>query len=370
MSEGRRSAFTLIELLVVIAIIAVLIALLLPAVQAAREAARRAQCVNNMKQIGLGLHNYHQTNDCFPTGAFISHDTTGATRANGSFSVHARMLNFMEQQALYNAMNFSVSHRNDQLGTQMNSTASVARLNVFLCPSCPPPGYTMSLNASTTGALNGILAPGNSYFASLGPNLEYDGTQTNDPPRGVFQYMGPVIGLAAITDGSSNTIAFGEWKIGQGVSANVVIPTDIAFMGGPPPGTTRNSATNPLFSMPAGYANVQQWIPLCMAAVQAGGSGRQGQTSVLGQLWASGLVGVTEGMLVLGPNPKVPNCSTGNNSTLENPGMMNMSSYHPGGANILMCDGSVKFLKDNINLPVLWGLGSRARGEVISSDAY
>src|SRR3954471_16104434 len=107
MSKAHRPAFTLIELLVVIAIIAVLIALLLPAVQAAREAARRAQCVNNMKQIGIALHNYHTANDCFPTGAFITRDTTGTTRANGSFSVHARMLNFMEQAALYNAMNFS-----------------------------------------------------------------------------------------------------------------------------------------------------------------------------------------------------------------------------------------------------------------------
>jgi len=339
-------------------------------VQAAREAARRAQCVNNLKQIGLGLHNYHQTNDCFPTGAFVARNADRTTRTNGSFSVHARMLNFMEQPALYNAMNFSISHRNDQLGTAMNSTASLARLSMFLCPSCPAPSYPIALNSSTTGALNGFTAPGNSYFASLGPNLEFDGTKTNDPPLGVFMYMGPVIGLAAITDGSSNTLAFGEWKIGQGNSGRLDLSSDIAFMGGPPPGTTRNAATGALFSMPAGYPNVQQWIPQCLTAIQIGGPGRQGQTSVLGQLWASGLVGVTEGMMILGPNPKYPNCSTGNNSTLENPGLINMSSYHPGGANVLMCDGSVKFLKDSVNLPVLWGLASRARGEVISSDAY
>ena len=113
MSKVHRPAFSLIELVVVIAIIAVLIALLLPAVQAAR----RSQCVNNMKQIGMGLHNYHQTNDCFPTGAFIARNADGTTRANGSFSVHARMLNFMEQAALYNAMNFSIAqlqHRQQQ----------------------------------------------------------------------------------------------------------------------------------------------------------------------------------------------------------------------------------------------------------------
>src|SRR3954454_4433819 len=112
-----RKGFTLIELLVVIAIIAVLIALLLPAVQAAREAARRAQCVNNMKQIGLGLHNYHTSNDCFPPGGLATTNSGGSPRPeNGSCSVHARILSGLEQQALYNATNFGLSIKSDPTG--------------------------------------------------------------------------------------------------------------------------------------------------------------------------------------------------------------------------------------------------------------
>src|SRR5689334_7840045 len=109
---GRNRGFTLIELLVVIAIIAVLIALLLPAVQAAREAARRAQCVNNLKQIGLGLHNYHSTHDAFPGGAYWARQFNGTTQNNGDFSAHFRLLANMEQMAIYNAANFSISALN------------------------------------------------------------------------------------------------------------------------------------------------------------------------------------------------------------------------------------------------------------------
>src|SRR3984957_10969550 len=157
----RRAGFTLIELLVVIAIIAVLIALLLPAVQAAREAARRVQCVNNMKQLGIGLHNYVSANDSLPPGWFQARLSSGALLGTNDWSVHTRLLQFMEQSALYNAANFTFGCINDvapKNGLAANSTVVITRLNSFLCPSNPIPGFGLAYYAYSN------TAPGNSYF--------------------------------------------------------------------------------------------------------------------------------------------------------------------------------------------------------------
>ncbi len=133
MKTHHRRAFTLIELLVVIAIIGVLIALLLPAVQAAREAARRAQCTNNLKQIGLAMHNYHSAMGSFPLGSILARSSV-STYGGNKWSVHSQLLAFMEQKAIYNALNFSVSPNNG-MGGPMNRTGRITRINTFLCPS-------------------------------------------------------------------------------------------------------------------------------------------------------------------------------------------------------------------------------------------
>jgi len=185
-----RRGFTLIELLVVIAIIAVLIALLLPAVQAAREAARRAQCTNNLKQIGLGLHNYHSTHNAFPlaeTAAWCNYGS-GYVSDWGSWSAHALLLGYLEGQSMYNACNFNWVVEFSQ-GFQINLTASNASLNVFICPS----------DGESPNAPNSRQWFGNTtnYFACWGTTTS---PWTNDS-TGVFSHKTSV-GIQGITDGS------------------------------------------------------------------------------------------------------------------------------------------------------------------------
>ncbi len=366
--DSRRHGFTLIELLVVIAIIAVLIALLLPAVQAAREAARRAQCVNNMKQIGLALHNYHQTNDCFPPGFYKQRNSSLALVANMDFSTQARLLGFLEQQALFNAANFSISCYNDPVGEEINGTVTETRVFAFLCPSSPLPTFTLWAGSSNPNpGPTSPIAPGNNYFASLGSSLEYDASYTGGPPNGVFAYMpnGGTIGLRDITDGTTNTVAFGEFKIGSGNTA-VINPTiDFVFIGSYPSGITRNK---PQMDMPLGSAAFLAWLPQCSAGIAT--ANRGGHTVYMGQSWAYGVVGYSLGHVLQAPNPQYPSCSVNGGGAGQNPGSVNMNSFHPGGANVLMCDGSVRFLKNSTNIQVVWGLGSRAQGEVIDASSY
>jgi prepilin-type N-terminal cleavage/methylation domain-containing protein/prepilin-type processing-associated H-X9-DG protein len=372
----QRRGFTLIELLVVIAIIAVLIALLLPAVQSAREAARRIQCVNNLKQMGLGLHNYVSTNNCFPPGAqkvWAPDPGNHVARLiqNADMSAQARILGYMEQQPMANALNMNLPVLNDGIGAPANSTIMSSRINTFLCPSSPVPSYT-GIGLATNNPLINLRVPGNSYFASMGSSLEFNATNTGGPPNGLFFHCGatvtppvpsdiPPVRIAGVTDGLSNTIAFGEWKLGTGNQSRVTIPQDVIFEA---PSALTPNTSGMVMSM-LGYQNFQSWAAQCIAGVS---TGRGPRTVTLGQFWGIGLPILTLGNIILAPNPKVPNCAFAN--SYNSPGMYNLSSYHPGGANVLLGDGSVRFLKDSVALQSLWALGSIAQGEVISADAY
>jgi len=305
-------AFTLIELLVVIAIIAVLIALLLPAVQAAREAARRAQCTNNLKQIGLATHNYLSSNNNFPLGIQYQVNPNAANACYTSGSWLISMSNFFEQTAVYNAVNFSIN-----MYTPQNATVSALGQSMLWCPSDPvitglkytyPAGAVIatpltmyySSYAANTGTWfqwYGLTASSASAAASCQFGITYPDTQTNG-----LIFMLSSIPLAGLTDGTSNTILASERAHGR---------------------------------FPAGDIYCWNW-------------------------WTSGNYGDTMFTTFYPINPfnKIPDyccLDSGPDAYVASAG-----SFHPGGANFAFADGSVKFLKDSISSWQIQNLGGAA----------
>jgi prepilin-type N-terminal cleavage/methylation domain-containing protein/prepilin-type processing-associated H-X9-DG protein len=379
-----QRGFTLIELLVVIAIIAVLIALLLPAVQSAREAARRAQCLNNMKQLGLALANYESANGAYPASYGTGGPATGWSGQGtwGSWSPQAMLLGYFEQMPVYNSINFKlVSHGDGNVhGDLTQVTAITSRIASLLCPSAPLPA----------GTYYGKPIPGNSYFASVGPSLMWVGNAGSWAANGIFMFGGgssgpptyapgaqsaPPRGVRDVTDGTSNTIAFGEWRLGDQDSSKLSIPQDVmGHVPWPANGNCLWSSASGA-SMPAGSVAFLQWLPMCAGyapgSITHGGANWEYNMSYLGQAWNQGMFGWTLGNTLLAPNPQYPNCRTCSwNGDWDCPGMYGLSSYHPGGGNVAFADGSARFLKSSTAMQTIWALGSRAQNEVISSDSY
>jgi len=356
----RRAGFTLIELLVVIAIIAVLIALLLPAVQAAREAARRVQCTNNLKQIGLALANYESA-----VGSYPHAENPYARVGRNCPSALCMMLPQLEQGALFNACNFS-----SQGPTFFNSidpsnaTVETTKINAFLCPS--------DMDRIDFSARK-MVTPGNTNYQSNAGADAYSyltGTSSPGGPGSTNQFSGPfpsycvATKLAKIVDGTSNTVAFSELVRGQG-----------AYAGGFD--NLKPSSSFVLVSTFASGANGGTASPqLDYNACQATGGVTPNRVLAatagdwpVGAAWWWGRSGQTRYCHVMPPNSF--NCiyGTGDNADSDDDALT-AGSRHPGGANAVYCDGSVRFIKQSIAPPTWWALGTMAGGEVISADSY
>jgi prepilin-type N-terminal cleavage/methylation domain-containing protein/prepilin-type processing-associated H-X9-DG protein len=307
-SQRIRRAFTLIELLVVITIVGVLIALLLPAVQAAREAARRAECANNLKQIGLGMHNYHGLLNTFPP-AYITRvvdDTTNPETGPG-WGWGTMILSDLEQRPIYNAVNFSMA-----ITDTGSMTVRTANLSVFLCPSNVGSGPITLKNEFGTVLISDLSA--GQYVASAGQLEPGEFPATNN---GVF-YRNSPNGIKDITDGSSTTLMIGERSRNIG---------DATWVGAIP---TSQVCTNPEWV-------IQECEPAATILVSHTGSAATGRIYV--------------------PNAK--------QSMVDD-----YWSFHPGGCNFLFCDGSVRFIKESVNPTIFSYLSTRAGGEVVGSGQF
>jgi prepilin-type N-terminal cleavage/methylation domain-containing protein/prepilin-type processing-associated H-X9-DG protein len=354
MRASAKRGFTLIELLVVIAIIAVLIALLLPAVQAAREAARRAQCVNNLKQIGLGMHNYHSAIDKFPLGKSKGLNNVGSYGGWTDWSAHAMMLPYMEQTPIFNSINFAYLGGYDVAGA-INSTAWNTKINGFLCPSDGNAG-------SGTGANNT-----NSYRGSIGTTTDVGQYYYGPNSTGVFCYL-ISYGLRDIIDGSSNTIAFSESLVGDPIGATGRKSNGVTGVGGAGIGQFLDASGYP--GTPTNLA-VMSALAACGAANMPGSSNPVSNST--GNRWGWGAMSETLFNTVATPNTQYNfnACRVGCGGCGPDDGIFsNAQSNHSGGVNCLMADGSVKFIKNSVNMQTWMALGTRSNGEVISSDSY
>jgi prepilin-type N-terminal cleavage/methylation domain-containing protein len=352
-SFSRIRGFSLIELLVVIAIISVLTALLLPAVQSAREAARRAQCVNNVKQLGLAMHNYHGVHDCLPSGIVSKENDpiSGCTRYIFSGCQNTPwfclVLPQVEQAPLYNALNFDLGIEGPfaplPLGFFANSTVFGTKLGVFQCPSDREllfqitPQYLGGVLSGPIGTKGNYgVSWGNTYW---GQDQPVTAAPMRDPMTGqVPQFARSAfgfykVGFHSITDGTSNTVVMAEVLQGELYDVRGLlwssIPGGGSFFSRMPP-------NNPVDYYQTGY---------------------------FGDQLNQAIFCVNE------PGMDLP-CTTVIPQGNDQIAYAGARSRHPGGLNVLIGDGSVRFFKNSVNMPVWLGLNTIAGGEITSADSW
>lgn len=330
-----RRGLTLIEVLVVIGIIAILIGLTLPAVQQAREAANRTRCANHLRQIGLALHGYHGDHGAFPPS------NTNKTRPQGStyyglFSVQTRILPYLEMRQLYNSINFEVGACPLETADYPvpippaaeilppNATASQTSIDVFLCPS-------------DAGA---FPSTGCNYRANTGVGpAAHTTAEYPDGGNGLLPDYGTVR-MAQVTDGLAHTAAFSERVQGSGNDSSLSPERDYFLLG-------------------ANATTADMLIDACRAAARPGASGFTNG----GRWWFWSGRGRTNYNHAQAPNGRVPDCLYG--AMLGETGMATARSRHPGGVNVLMGDGTVRFISESTQRDVWRGLGSRNGGELV-----
>jgi|SaaInlStandDraft_2_1057019.scaffolds.fasta_scaffold42396_2 prepilin-type N-terminal cleavage/methylation domain-containing protein len=330
-----RDAFTLIELLVVIAIIAILIALLLPAVQQAREAARRSTCKNNLKQIGLGLHNYHSTHNTFPQGKVVGRPSypgcPGWIHGSG-FSWRVMILPFMDQAPLYNRNvkpNVGI-HTCGPFGSGGSRRLELLRTlqPAYLCPS-------------DNSRFVGSEKPSN-YAGVVGnnPNSHRDNGAAGQ--EGLLSYRGSR--LRDCTDGLSNTAAVGE--IYRGVLFN-------RYSGGP---SNVSGQRCKWWAAESGFCGADTFNP--PNAAHPGRANNAGQTA------PNNGPGNDAACLNGGPGPCADQVSWVDDLNASEPGARGVSSAHVGGSQILFGDGAVRFVSDNVSIAIWRNTGTMSGGEV------
>lgn len=347
-----RSAFTLVELLVVIAIIGVLVALLLPAVQAAREAARRTQCVNNLKQLGLALQMHHGSVGHFPVNQTASGPSSGGNCSPGYYSWLARLLPYFEQNALHDSIDFN-TNMSDACSSGVpinashtNAIAAATQISGFLCPSdgvsqdnaavmgeANPAGDSYAANAGWPSAATGY----NGERASPGP---YNGViSLKNPGKTIAWHQRGNVSIKHITDGTSHTAAVAERLFQR---ANDLQGVRSARESLKSYHVTANSRT----------------LSAMRGRCDAGSTHADPVASTfVGRAWISGWAPTAPTYMHL----NTPNTHHCHFEKLSNNGdfAVTPSSNHPGGVNLVLADGHVKFISDNIEPPLWWALGSR-----------
>jgi len=334
-----QKGFTLIELLVVIAIIAVLISLLLPAVQSAREAARRIQCANNLKQIGLAMHQYESTNNTLPPSIVLQTDATGTVNWTGGWSAHGRILPYLEQANTYGALNFSLNYSHP-----VNTTVSALSVTTFLCPSeIKPQPATHSFG----------LAGVTNYGVNLGDWFVWGGL--NGPANRSAFGVNLSRTYSSITDGLSGTILMAEVKAYQPYYR------DLGQIAGMSSQTIPDASANP--------------ESITSQFVSATAPQLSGHTE-----WVDGHAHQTGFTTAFTPNRKTLGTPSRNvdvdlTTRRETNGgptfaAITSRSHHPGGVQVLKADGSVSYISNQIRGEIWRALGTAAGGEVVSADSY